>query len=460
MMLKRLRQGGKGAVSPGKVAGGRKRRRQQSQTGIALFMVISAVALLSILMAEFTYSTQINARLAYNYVDNLKAYYLAKAAFKLSLVRLKAYVQVKDFMNNPANKQVAAALDKNMIEQIWSQPLVFPITIPKEASMIETESLKTFMKDSKLEGSYMVGISGESTKLNLNNLLLKNLPADQSASPTPGAKPTPAPTPQATGTPSPMDFREVLEPAINALVEQKKTDDREFADVYRNVNGKDVIDAIMSYLDPNFQAGSNLPGFTPIKAKGAPLYSMSELHMVPGIDDAIFNLLEPTLTVYSTPGINVNKITKSTLMSLVPGLTDEEADDIIRKRDDPDAGKPFKDDTEFWNTIGSTSVGKSLEAVKSRWQKAGLKPIFDEQSFKIGIETKVGQAIRRLEAYVIYDPKAAKQGKNQPVGTNPATGNPPGVNVAGQPPGGAPGQQDEASAKKPSGLTLIYWRML
>lgn len=450
-----------------KTLGRKKRKQKGSEKGIALFMVISAVALLSILMAEFTYSTQINARLAYNYVDNLKAYYMAKAAFKLSLVRLKAFMQIKDWMNDPNNKQMAAMLDKGMVEQVWAMPFSYPLEIPKEASMGETDAIKDFMKDSKFEGKYTAVITGQSTKLNLNNLLLKNLPPEPSATPTPAPTPTPAarpgtaPAPSPTNTPAPMDFRSALEPAISSLIEQKKEEDREFADVYRNVMGKDVVDAIMSYLDPNFQQGSNLPGFEPIKAKAAPLYSLTELHLIPGIDDQLYDVLEPTLTVHSTPGINVNKISEKVLLALVPELTVEEAQDIIRKRDDPDEGKQFKDETEFWNAISATSAGRNITAIKDKWQKAGLKPVFDELSFKIGVEARVGLAIRRLEAHVVYDPKA-KQGKNAPAANaNPFAGaGAPGVNVAGGQPGQGQPAQDPASSKKPSGLTLIYWRML
>ena len=423
-------------------------------------MVISAVALLSVLMAEFTYSTQINARLAYNYVDNLKAYYLVKAAYKLSLVRLKAYTHVKKVTSDPANKQMAQMIDSNVVEQIWSMPFAYPLQIPKEAGLGEADSIKEFMKTSKLEGGYIAGISGESTKLNINNLILKNLPQDTSTGA--AAQPPPTPDPQ-TGQQqqqqaavNAMNFRGMLEPAITTLIEQKKNEDREFADVYRNIAGKDIVDAIASYLVPDYQGGSNLPGYTQIKAKGAPMYSLSELHLIPGIEDDLYNLLEPVLTVYSTPGINVNRIDKTVLINLIPEMTNEEVDDVLRKRDDPDVGKPFADEKEFWTAIEATSAAKTINDIKKRWKEAGLKPIVEELSFKIGIEAKVGQAVRRLEAQVVYDPKAKDAGAN----TGQAAGNPPGVNVAGQPPVTQPGQQVDASAKKSSGLTLIYWRML
>lgn len=449
----------------------RKRSEKSSQSGIALFMVISAVALLSILVAELTYSTQMNSRLAYNYVDGLKAYYLAKAGFKLSLVRLRAYMQVKNFTNDPNNKQVKDAMPKGLVEKIWNMPFIFPLPIPKEASMGETDAIKEFMKESKLSGSYTAIMTSESTKLNLNNLFVKQITpeaagATGSTGAAPGSAPATDPTQQTQtaaanngASPTPVDFRQALEPAITTAIELKKNEDRDFATVYRNVNGKDVVDAIFDYLFEN-QPPSNLPGFRPIKPKLAPFYSLSELHLIPGIDDTLYNLLEPLLTVYSTPGINVNTMNKKTLLALIPEMTDQEAEDLLRRRDDPEVGQPWNSEQEFWDAIGGTSAGKSLQTIKDRWAKANLKPIFSEQAFKIGVAATVGLATRRLEAYVSIDPKAAKStpsansGQAGTPGTPAPANGPTGATGVGQNP------QDPASAKNTNGINLVYWRML
>jgi general secretion pathway protein K len=438
-----------------------RRRREREQSGIALFMVMAALAVLTVLVGELTYSTQMNSRLAYNYVDNIKAFYLAKAGLKLSLVRLKAYAQIANFVNDPNNKQVKDVLGKNIMEKIWSMPFIYPIPIPKDASMAEGDAVKNFLKESKLSGSFTANISGESEKLNLNNLFIKEaVPQAQGPSGASGGNPPPppppgGPNPTPSPTPTPVDFRKVLEPAIVNAIELRKNDDREFADVYRNVQGKDIVDAIMQYLFKDAPP-SNLPGSRDMKPKLAPFYSLSELHLIPGIDDEIFKILEPMLTVYTTPGINVNKINKPTLRNLIPEITDPEADDLLRKRDDPDVGQPFGTADDFWNAVNGTSAGKNLADVKKRFTDANLNIITDELSFKVSVLANVGQSTRRLEAFVIVDPKAAKQGATPPgqPGQNPPVP-PPGQT----PPTGASGSID-SSAKKPTGVDLIYWRML
>ena len=47
---------------------------QRSHGGIALFMVIAAISVLSILVTEFTYISQVNQKLAFDGLDQLKAH--------------------------------------------------------------------------------------------------------------------------------------------------------------------------------------------------------------------------------------------------------------------------------------------------------------------------------------------------------------------------------------------------
>lgn len=438
----------------------RKKRKIRRESGIALFMVIAAMAMLVPIVAEMTYSIEINSRMTYNYVDNLRAYYLAKAALKLSLVRLRAYTQIKAFADKPDNKQIKDSLPKGTLDKLWSFPLMFPVPIPKGSSMPEADAIKAFEKDSKLPGSYTANITGESSKLNLNMLLVTEMPAGPSgaSSASGSSSSTSQPSGPSGASGQGIDFHPMMVDAISSLLEQKKTEDREFADIYRNVQGKDVVDAIVYYLKKD-QQPSNLPGFKQFKSKDAPFYSLSELHMIPGLDDELYRLIEPTFTVYSTPGVNMNQIGKRTLLSLFGrcGMADQEAVEVLRHRDDPDVGVPWGSEDEFYQTIAEKSAGcRDTATVKASLGKAGIKFLTDEYTFKISILANVGQSTRRLEAFVTIDPSAA--GKPPPTADKsgkPATTTPSGVNAAG-----TPGDQQDASAKKPKELNLIYWRML
>ncbi len=416
--------------------------RKNSSAGVALFMVMAAITLLAVLVAELTYSTQVSARMAYNHVDNIRVYYTLKAAFKLSLLRLIAYKHVKK-----QNPQILDAVGPDLINKIWSMPFLYPLPIPKEASEIEKDTVKKFLKESHLLGSYTAAITGESNKFNLNNLFIKEIPKPQAQNPTPPTPGTPTPNPQSPTPPEKVDFTPALEDVIAVLLDQKKREDKDFEDTYRHVEAKDIVTAIKYYIEKE-SPSSNLPGFKVFTPKLAPFYSLSELHLIPGIDDELYNLIEPALTVYATPGININKAEKKVFKALFPQLEDSELDDILRKRDDPDVGKPWKNVDEFWQSLNSSSVGRDLSSAKEKLKKANINLITDEMSFKISVQANYGLATRRLEAYVVLEPEKPKTNTPPPTG-----GTPPGVNVAGQPP------QDKTSEKKQTGLNLIYWQV-
>lgn len=421
---------------------GRPKTKNRSENGIALFMVISAISVLSILLSELTYSTQVTSRLAFNHVDNLKAYYLTKAAYRLALVRLSAYLQVKKFIDDPSHSMLKGVLNKAIVDKIWGLPFLFPPSLPKEAGITQTNSISKFIKDSSLKGAFVMNIESEGSRLNLNNMFIKEVPDDQSGSGSSQKK-------------LEVNFRQFLEPVIGNLLENRKKDDREFADAYRNVQARDLVDAIWSYVSID-STGSNLPGFKSLKPKAAPFYSLSELHFIPGLDDELYNLIAPALTVYSTPGVNVNSISKDTLRALIPELTEDDATQLVTARDSGPNPKPWDDPKDFWTSIGNTSAGKLVTDIQARFKKGNVNIITSEESFKVGITATVGQATRKLEAYMILNPKAltatsgqSQSGSAQP---KPPQGVPPGVQVAGA--------QNPSQGKALTALNLVYWRML
>lgn len=444
----------------------KKRRHQQAQrqNGIALFMVISALAVLSILTTELTYSTQVHSRIAYNFIDNLRAYYLVKAGYKLSLIRIKAFLSVKKFASDNKNPMIKKALDKATIDKIWNMPFIFPIPIPPDAGIIDKDKIAAFQKASALGGNFVANIEGESSRLNLNSLFVKQTtpqaqqPGQQSGQ-TPGQPNTPVQPPaqqqgQNPQTPVEVDFKSVLEPTITQIIEQKKEQDLEFAETYRNVQGRDVVDAIEFYLFRDMPS-SNLPGFKSFKPKAAPLYTLSELHLIPGLDDGLYDLLAPHFTTYTTPGMNVNRATKATFRGLIHELTEEDADLLIKHRDDPVEGKLWDTKEDFWKTVETLpSAGRSIQAIKDRFTKANLNVVTDEESFHLVVQATSGLATRTLDAYILVEAAANKTG--QPAaGANPGNGQP----AQPQNPPTA-GVNSKTSAMKQSGLKLVYWRVI
>ena len=59
------------------------------QKGMALILVLAAIAVLTTAATEFSYNTNINYHLAMNERDRVQAYYLAKSAYRFMLLELK-----------------------------------------------------------------------------------------------------------------------------------------------------------------------------------------------------------------------------------------------------------------------------------------------------------------------------------------------------------------------------------
>jgi hypothetical protein len=84
--------------------------------------------------------------MAYNGIDNLKAYYTAKAGMKISLLRLSAYLQVKKFVSQSKQEAIKSIFIEEVIEKLWSFPFVYPLPILKENTESETDMIKKFMR--------------------------------------------------------------------------------------------------------------------------------------------------------------------------------------------------------------------------------------------------------------------------------------------------------------------------
>lgn len=443
--------------------------------GIALFIVLAAVALLSVLITEFTYIAQINQRIAYDAQDQLKVHYLAKSALKLSLLRLKVYQNVKTLsasMGGGGNPGAAPAggagggkglVPKQLLDKIWSFPFVYPI--PANLPGLtpgQRDSISKFQKDSSLEGNFQAFIESESAKYNLNLILAPFAPKAPSSSPSPtpasrvgyGNQPSPSPTPGF----NPDDARQSLAQYFTDILNQKFEHDTDFADGYREFKIEELMYNIYAWADRTYQRPtSGNTDYVPLKQ--APFYSVTELHMISPITDELYNLFTPTLTVQPTPGINVNTMTEFTLRALIPGLTQIEVDEFFKYRDSQDEDNNFTNQDDFFKYLTKNTqaynTSQATDGLKSNLTKRNIRLVTDETQFKITVRANQNQATRVIEAWVTLGPAPPNQGSTQSGMVLPTPKPNP---VAGQ--GGADTTGGGNANPDDPGLKITYMRII
>jgi type II secretory pathway component PulK len=446
--------------------------RGSDESGIALFMVIAAMTILSILVTEFTYVTQVNQRMAYDALDQVKAQYLAKAGFKFSLLRLKAYQQVSALAGGGTGGAGGAAgggagmVPKGLLEKIWSFPFFYPLpTDLPGMSINDKDMIQKFQKNSSLEGKFSAIIESESSRFNINQILSGFVAPAPSASPSPSpsTSPSPSPTtsPSASPTFNPEAARESLGQYLTNILEAKFLSDEDFAANHRDLRVEELVDSIAAYADPTYQKKFNI-GREKVPFKKAPFYTLSELRNILEIDDELYELFSPGLTVSVTPGININQMKETTLKALVPGINDEEVADFFKFRDSETEDNAFKTPEDFFTYLQrNIAIFRNDEAEVRRYreglERRGMRIVTNETNFRIVVRAQVGQATRVLEAQVtLLDPRQNPNAPGAPATTpNPQPNLPPGA----APPISGPGPTDSSLARPSSGFRVTFMRI-
>lgn len=382
------------------------------ESGIALFMVIAAMTILSVIVTEFTYVAQVNARATVDSSDQLKAHYLAKTGLKISLLRLRAYKELRG-MGKGKNSAGLPQVPRAILDQIWGFPFFYPIPAGVPGlTIVMKDEIEKFQKESSLPGKFTAAIESESGKIGINASLATMAPP-----PTPAA--TAKPTSAGAASPNQTaaekekaagmkynveEARKGLKQMLASTFEEKVKNDQDFADQYRDIEIDELYDNILGWIDFSYKP-KNSSGKQPTPYKRAPFYSLSELHMIRPIDDGLYNLFAPLFTPFSTPGVNVNKVKEPMLRVLLTGITDEEVIEYFKFRDDPDQDNTFKTDEDFFKwvsaNVGALKSSTPLDELKTRLAQQGIQILTDEEIFKITVVAEVNKATRILEAWIL-----------------------------------------------------------
>lgn len=396
--------------------------------GIALFLVLASVAMLSILVTEFVYIANISQQIAFGGLDQTKAHYLAKTGLKISLLRLRAFQQVQNYIKK-LDKSVAPP--KSVIDRIWSFPFMYPIpTHLPGMSTIEKGMIEKFQKNSNLDGNLTVNIESESSKYNLNSLL-----EQFAASPTPTVSPSATPTDIPTFRPE--EAQKNMQDYMTNILQQKMDQDQDFAATYRDLRISDLVSNIRAWVDRKFDYRPLTQDKIPMKQ--APFYDVSELHMIPLMDDDLYELFAPQFTASTTGGVNINTIQSEALKALLPPntMTKQELEEFFKFRDAKDVDNQFKSPDDFFkylsNNVAFFKGNKEVvEQFKNDLAAKRIWMITDERNFKITVRANVNNANRTMIAWVtVSEPDSQQSNNPPPPGSPPPPPPPPNLNPTG-----------------------------
>jgi hypothetical protein len=382
-----------------------------NQRGVAITMVMTSIALLAFLLANFTFETKLNKLRIYNEQDKLQARLNAEAGLKFALAKLKLYQEGRNTIEK--NESIKKQFSPLLLENIITQPFIYPISegLLKGANQIQKKAIEDFMKNVLLEGKLTVMMSSVSGFLNPNNLRFvprdnknQNNQTTSSFSNNQNRK----------NEPAHVTIEKEFVETLRRELDRKREEDDEFNAQYSNLRPELLIKELKFFVNhPEHFTDSERgeiealyvdSGTTP---KHAPMTSIKEMYLLEGWDDAIVELIIDRLTVHAVKIIPVNQITDSQLRILFPDITPFQIEEFFRYRD----GNPqeelepheFQTVEQFKqivvNRLGIVSDSVYNERIKE-FENAGIKIGVAGKLFKVICKGESGRATYTLTAFV------------------------------------------------------------
>lgn len=241
--------------------------RRKSSGSVALILVVITIALITALVIEITFRSQVTASVVVNRRDSAKAYELARAAFHWSVFRLQLDSTLDRIPVIPGTNYGGKKDDLTEVQ--WAFPISYPFPISAAPEMQPPT-------DTNIGGSFISVLTDESAKINLNNVGSANLPGNIKWS---GAA-------------------AVLE---NLLLSPR------FRRYFKAGDHRELLWAVDDWVDADSQVNHSGGGIEDVEyqvegtkyhVKNAPFYTLSELHLLKPMTDDLYRELAPFVTIY------------------------------------------------------------------------------------------------------------------------------------------------------------------
>jgi general secretion pathway protein K len=408
----------KRALSPFKIV--------KNEAGAALMMALFTVMVLFVIATEVMYQTTVEAKVSSQSINQVKAYYAAKAGIEIGLFRVFVYRSVVSGLQSSG---MADKMDMGMLDLIWTFPFSWPPQAPDAVGMATKDQIQKSVKSSLMQANYALFIDSEGSKIDINDLASES-----------------------------EKLRDMTRKLILQIFSTEMENNPDFVKKTRGMNFEKIVNNIKDWIDEDKQAeggGDEKGPYADLNNEdippNQPMKTIGELHMVAGVTDDIYDLLAPRLTVFGTKGINVNHASEEVLQAIDAQITPEKAKLIVAARNNPDRG-PFKNMEDFTGFLSGSPI--NMDTTKLTDGKEAKVPlIFDaEYNFRIRAVGKSGPVQREITA-ITYDIDAVKERYETflPTPTPGQNGGKP------PPPPGTPTPTPKPTMSAPKQPNIVYW---
>ncbi len=307
--------------------------------------------IISIMLFEFQYSAMVERKLAYNDLNQLQAYYLAKSGARIGLLRVCLYGRVKKNKDLKSLESQGIPVS-SLIDQIWSLPLPpFPPDVGKikQLDKADKDAAEKVLDQTRVEeGESTHVITTEGSKINLNYL---RVPPEKRND-------------RINFPEQPTTLWEFVGRFLITLIQNMIRDSENPNEEFGPLRPEDVALAIMDWVTPgdNSFLGGTKDSFyeqqkPPYKAKRNYFYTLDEVKLVRDIDDNLFTKLKPHITVYSRDGkINLNSASDKMIRALYRDFTEDDIKKISEEK--ARVGGQWVSEKQFVDYVSGT-LGRS-----------------------------------------------------------------------------------------------------
>lgn len=382
----------------------------QNESGIAIIMVMTTIALLTFLLAELTFETKLNKIKVYNYQDKAQARLNAEAGLRFALAKLRLYMEGRNLLEK--NASLKGSVSPSALEKAVTSPFIYPIPLMKDANIIQKTAIEEFTKNTLIKGSLTVEMQAVSGFLNPNNMRIipkKDDEEDEDDS----FDSDEDEDESGKGNPA-LYIEKTLINTLSEAMQKKREEDDDFDKLYGNLNAELLIKELKYFVNsPEFFEDSERAEIEAlylnrnVMPKHSALTSIDELYLLEGWNDTIIDLIKDRLTVHEASVIQVNEITENQLKVIFPQITDEQVEEFFKFRDGNEdlneEGKEFKGPDDFKNVIvndlGVMDSASYDERIKE-FEKAGLKIGVAGKLFKITSVGEMNRSKYQLTAFI------------------------------------------------------------